>query len=91
MNRHTPKIATEDIAIAKSSVAKFSGYHHHHLGDYDYVEDVDEDSKIVMILMIMMNLVSVFGNLIGPMWAVRMLKLQLLMLMVQIVQHIHPS
>ena len=42
---HTPKIATEDIAIAKSSVAKYSGYHHHHhhVGDYVYVEDIDED------------------------------------------------
>ena len=43
---HTPKIATEDIAIAKSSVAKSSGFHHHHhhhVGDYDYIEDIDED------------------------------------------------
>ena len=43
---HTPKIATEDIAIGKSSVAKYSGYHHnhhHHVEDYDYVEDIDED------------------------------------------------
>ena len=35
------------MAIAKSSVAKYSGYHHHHhhhhVGDYDYVEDIDED------------------------------------------------
>ena len=38
--RHTPTIATEDIAIAKSSVAKSSGYHyHHHVRDYGYVED----------------------------------------------------
>ena len=43
---HTPKIATEDTAIGKSSVAKYSGYHHnhhHHVEDYDYVEDIDED------------------------------------------------
>ena len=43
---HKCKIATEDIAIAKSSVAKSSGYdhhHYHHVGDYDYVEDIDED------------------------------------------------
>ena len=30
--------------IAKSFVAKLSGYHHHHhVGDYDYVEDIDKD------------------------------------------------
>ena len=43
---HTPKIATEDKAIGKSSVAKYSGYHHnhhHHVEDYDYVEDIDKD------------------------------------------------
>ena len=37
---HTPKIATEDIAIAKSSRYH---HHHHHVGGYDYVEDIDED------------------------------------------------
>ena len=57
----------EDLAIAKSSVAKSSRYHHHHhVGDYDHVED-----KMVMILMIlsmiMTSLVSVYGNFIGPM------------------------
>ena len=32
------------FSLAKSSVAKFSGNHHyHHVGDYDYVEDIDED------------------------------------------------
>ena len=36
---------TEDIAIAKSSIAKSSGYHHHHAGDYDYFEDVDVDGN----------------------------------------------
>ena len=40
---HTPKIATGDIAFAESYIAKSSGYHHHHVGDYDYVEDIDED------------------------------------------------
>ena len=30
--------ATEDIAIAKSS-----GYHHHHVEDYDVEEDIDVD------------------------------------------------
>ena len=35
---HTPKIVTEDIATAKSSVAKSAIYHHdHHIGDYDFV------------------------------------------------------
>ena len=40
---HTPNIATKHIAIAKSSVAKSSRYRHHHLGDYDYAEDIDKN------------------------------------------------
>ena len=43
MTTNPEYLATDDLAIAKSSVAKYSGYHHHHVGDYDYVEDIDED------------------------------------------------
>ena len=39
--RHSPRIATVDnLAIAKSS-----GYHLLHAGDYDYFEDVDVDGN----------------------------------------------
>ena len=43
LSAYTQNSYTEDIAIGKSSVAKYSGYHHHHVEDYDYVDDIDED------------------------------------------------
>ena len=76
---HTPKIATEDIAIAKSSVAKSSGYHHHRqVGSYDYNKcwwiwwyDYDFDDTVDDHENPGVTLVSEDGDLIWPIWAAR--------------------
>ena len=43
LSAYTQNSYTENIAIGKSSVDKYYGYHHHHVEDYDYVDDIDED------------------------------------------------
>ena len=36
--------------MAKSSEAKYSGYHHHrHVGDHGDVEDIDEGGPIIIL------------------------------------------
>ena len=55
--RHTPKIATEDIAIAKSSVAKSSGYI---IIIIIIMEIMIMLMKIVMILMILSMIFCIF-------------------------------
>ena len=60
--------------------------YHHHLGEYDYVENIDEDGYDHDDTAA--TLVTVYGNFKGPIW---MVKVQLLMLMVHIVINVAHS
>ena len=60
--------------------------YHHHLGEYDYVENIDEDGYDHDDTAA--TLVTVYSNFKGPIW---MVKVQLLMLMVHIVINVAHS